>query len=49
MNRLIFAGAALLAAATLPNAANAQGSVKIGVISAFSSISSRSMTSTRSG
>jgi branched-chain amino acid transport system substrate-binding protein len=36
MNRLIIAGAALLAATTLPNPAGAQGTVKIGVISAYS-------------
>ena len=36
MNRLFIAGAALLAAAALPNAASAQGTVKIGVISAYS-------------
>jgi branched-chain amino acid transport system substrate-binding protein len=36
MNRLFIAGAAMLAAATLPNAASAQGTVKIGVISAYS-------------
>ena len=36
MNRLFIAGAALLAAAALPGAAGAQGTVKIGVISAYS-------------
>ena len=36
MNRHIIAAAALLAAATLPNTGQAQGTVKIGVISAYS-------------
>jgi branched-chain amino acid transport system substrate-binding protein len=36
MNRLLFAGAALLAAGLLPATANAQNTVKIGVISAYS-------------
>jgi branched-chain amino acid transport system substrate-binding protein len=36
MKRLLIAGSALLAAGFLPVAANAQGTVKIGVISAFS-------------
>ena len=36
MNRLFIAAAALFAAAALPNAAGAQGTVKIGVISAYS-------------
>jgi branched-chain amino acid transport system substrate-binding protein len=36
MNRLFIAAAGLLAAAALPNAAGAQGTVKIGVISAYS-------------
>ena len=36
MKSLTIAGAALLAAAALPNAANAQGTVKVGVISAYS-------------
>ncbi len=36
MNRLTIAGAALLAAAALPFAANAQNTVKIGIISAYS-------------
>ncbi len=36
MKRSIIAAAALLAAAALPNAAGAQGTVKIGVISAYS-------------
>jgi branched-chain amino acid transport system substrate-binding protein len=36
MNRHIIAGAAMLAAAALPTAASAQGTVKIGVISAYS-------------
>ena len=36
MNRLTIAGAALLAAAALPHAANAQDTVKIGIISAYS-------------
>lgn len=36
MNRMLIAGAAMLAATALPAAAQAQGTVKIGVISAFS-------------
>src|ERR1700759_1522892 len=36
MNRIIFAGVSLLAAALLPATAGAQGTVKIGVISAYS-------------
>jgi branched-chain amino acid transport system substrate-binding protein len=36
MNRLLFAGAALLAAGLLPGAANAQKTVKVGIISAYS-------------
>jgi branched-chain amino acid transport system substrate-binding protein len=36
MNRLLFAGAALLAAGLLPGAANAQNTVKVGIISAYS-------------
>src|SRR5260370_12645931 len=36
MKRVLIAGAALLAASLLPAAAGAQGTVKIGVISAFS-------------
>src|SRR3972149_143362 len=36
MNRLLLAGAALLAAVILPNAGHAQGTVKIGVILPFS-------------
>jgi branched-chain amino acid transport system substrate-binding protein len=36
MNRLLFAGAALLVAGLLPATANAQNTVKIGVISAYS-------------
>ena len=36
MNRLLFAGAAMLAAGLIPVAGHAQGTVKIGVISAYS-------------
>jgi branched-chain amino acid transport system substrate-binding protein len=36
MKRMLFAGAALLAAVVLPAGANAQGTIKIGVISAYS-------------
>src|SRR5665647_466709 len=36
MNRMLIAGAAMLAATALPAAAQAQGTVKIGVISAYS-------------
>jgi len=36
MNRLLIAGTAMLAATVLPVAGHAQGTVKIGVISAYS-------------
>src|SRR3972149_4467135 len=36
MNRLLLAGAALLAAVILPNAGHAQGTVKVGVILPYS-------------
>src|SRR3954447_14255780 len=36
MNRLLLSGVALVAAALLPAAASAQGTIKIGVISAYS-------------
>jgi branched-chain amino acid transport system substrate-binding protein len=36
MKRVLFAGAAMLAASLLPAAANAEGTVKVGIISAYS-------------